>query len=231
MIGDQLTSVFAALAVLAALRQRDQDGQGRLVDVTMFESLLSLLWDEPVDQYADAGLPPRSGNVDLRSAPLGVYPTADGHVAIVLTDDRQWAALCGHLGRPDLASLTTADRQGEVMTQVNEIVGSWCSVRTTDQCMAVFGECDLPAGPIEAPSVARHDPHVAALGSLELLRHGSHGESTPFLGARLPFRIDDVNLEASPAEPLGASTDAVLRARCALDDAALARLRADGVIA
>jgi crotonobetainyl-CoA:carnitine CoA-transferase CaiB-like acyl-CoA transferase len=230
MIGDQLTSVFAALAVVAALRQRDQDGRSRLVDVTMFESLLSLVWDEPVDHYADSGLPPRSGNVDLRSAPLGIYATADGHVAIVTTDNQQWVALCGHLGRPDLARLTTADRQGAVMNEVNDAVASWCASRSTVECMTVFADCDLPAGAVEPPSIGRSDEHVAALGSLEQLRHGLHGDPTPFLGARLPFRIDDVDLGASPTEPLGTSTDEVLRARCALDETTLTRLRADGVI-
>ena len=230
MIGDQLTSVFAALAIVAALRQRDLDGRGRFVDVTMFESLLNLLWDEPVDHYADSGLPERSGNVDLRSAPLGVYETADGHVAIVLTDDRQWRALCGHLRRADLARLTSADRQGDVMIEVNDVVGRWCRARTTVECMAAFADCDLPAGAVEPPSVGRTDPHVAALGSLEQLEAGRDGAPTPFLGARVPFRIGDVDLGASPAEPLGSSTDAVLRERCALDRAALAELRADGVI-
>ena len=116
------------------------------------------------------------------------------------------------------------------MVQVNDVVGAWCAARTTAACMEVFAECDLPAGPVEAPAVGRSDPHVAALHSLELLRHGSTGAPTQFLGARLPFRIDDVDLGASPTEPLGTSTDAVLRARCALDDEALAGLRADGVI-
>jgi CoA:oxalate CoA-transferase len=230
MIGDQLTSVFAALAVLAALRQREHDGQGRFVDVTMFESLLALLWDEPVDHYADAGLPPRSGNIDLRSAPLGVYATDDGHVAIVLTDDRQWAALTDLIGRPDLARLTSLDRQGAATAEVHEIVAQWCASHSTAECMAVFAACDLPAGPVEPPSVGRGDPQVGALGSLEQLRCGGREDPTPFLGALLPFRIGDVDLGATPAEPLGTSTEEVLRARCSIDDAVLAELRADGVI-
>jgi crotonobetainyl-CoA:carnitine CoA-transferase CaiB-like acyl-CoA transferase len=229
-IGDQVTATFAALAVVAALRQRDQDGRGRFVDVTLFESLLSFLWDEPVDYYADVGLPPRSGNVDLRSAPLGVYATRDGHVAIVITDNRQWVALCNRFGRSDLAQLTATDRQGDGVGPTNEVVAAWCLANTTAECMAVFTECDVPAGPVEAPDIGRTDAHVAALGSLEELRHASQDEPTPFLGARLPFRIGDVDLGASPAEPLGSSTDAVLRERCALDNETLADLRAAGVI-
>jgi crotonobetainyl-CoA:carnitine CoA-transferase CaiB-like acyl-CoA transferase len=196
----------------------------------MFESLLALLWDEPVDHYADTGRPPRSGNVDLRAAPLGVYATADGHVAMTLTNQAQWTALCARMGRDDLATLTTADRQGDGATAIHAVVAAWCAASSTAECMAVLEACDVPAGPVEPPSVGRDDPHVAARGALESLRCGSVDTPTPFRAARLPFRIDDVDLDAHPAEPLGASTDAVLRGRCGLDDTTLHALRADGVI-
>lgn len=230
MIGDEVTAVFATLAVLAALRQRDRDGVGRFIDVTMFESLLNLVWDEPVDQYEDAGLPPRSGNVDLRAGPVGTFATADGAVAMVLTDDRQWRELCGHMGRPDLAGLTRAERRGDRLVQLYGVVAQWCADHSTAECLAALDACDLPAGPVEPPWIARRDAHVAARGSLEALRFGTPAVPTGFLGPRPPFRIDDVDLTTTPAEPLGASTDAILRARAGCDEAELARLRADGVI-
>ena len=230
IIGDEVTSVFAALAVVAALRQRDQDGQGRLVDVTMFESLLSLLWDEPLDHYEHVGFPPRWGNTDVRAGPLGTFATTDGYVAMVLTGESQWGKLCGHLGRPDLAHLTSADRRGEVLAAINGIVTEWCAAHSTAECVAALADCDLPAGPVEPPWVGRRDPHVAALGSLEPLGHGALDEPTDYLGPRLPFRIDDVDLGTTAAEILGASTDAVLRDLCGCDDAELDRLRSEGVI-
>jgi crotonobetainyl-CoA:carnitine CoA-transferase CaiB-like acyl-CoA transferase len=230
MLGDEVTSVFAALAVLAALHQRDRDGRGHFVDVTMFESLLNLVWDEPVDYYEDAGRPPRSGNVDFRAGPVGAFATADGHVAMVLTGQPQWVKLCGYLGRPDLAGLTRTERRGDVLTAVNAAVAQWCASRTTAECIAALDDCDLPAGPVEPPWVGRHDPQVGALGSLEPLGHGALDAPTGFLGPRLPFRIDEVDLRTTPAETLGASTDEVLRERCGCDDAELRALRADGVI-
>jgi crotonobetainyl-CoA:carnitine CoA-transferase CaiB-like acyl-CoA transferase len=152
---------------------------------------------------------------------------------MVLTDDAQWAKLCHHLARPDLARLTRADRRGERLVELVAVVSEWCAARTTAECLAALADCDLPAGAVEPPWVGRDDPHVAALGSLEPLRHGASGEATGFLGPRLPFRIDgddDVDLGTDPAEPLGTSTDAVLRDLCGCDDDELTRLRRDGVI-
>lgn len=230
MIGDEVTAVFAALAVVAALRQRDQDRQGRFVDVTMFESLLNFVWDEPVDHYEDSGVPPRTGNVDLRAGPIGAFATRDGHVAMVLTSDAQWQRLCEHLGRPDLASLTRDDRRGARLAEINAAVAAWCAGHTTAECIATLDACDLPAGVVEPPWIGRHDPHVAALGTLEPLGHGALDGPTGYLGPRLPFRIDDVDLHTTPAEILGASTEEILRTRCGCDDTELAGLRAEGVI-
>jgi crotonobetainyl-CoA:carnitine CoA-transferase CaiB-like acyl-CoA transferase len=231
MIGDQLPAIFAALAVLAALRARDQDGQGRFVDVTMFESLLNLVWDEPVDRYQDAGLGERFGNRDPRAGPLGVFETRDGAIAMVLTGDDQWECVCDRIERPDLAHHTSATRRGEILDAVNEAVAAWCVTRTTKESLADLDSCGVPCGRVEPPWVGRTDPHVAARGTLEQLGHGALAEPTSFLGPRLPFRIEDVDLTTAPAETLGASTDAVLRDICGVDDKELDALRAEGVIA
>jgi len=230
MIGDEIPAVFAALGVLAALRARDQDGQGRFVDLSMFEALLTILWDEPIDHYEDAGLGPRFGNTDPRAGPIGVFATRDGHVAMVLTGDDQWPPLCAAMARPDLAHHTSATRRGDTLTVINAAIGEWCATLATDDAVAVISGCGIPCGPVQPPWVGRRDPHVAARRSLERLGHALLDEPTQYLGARLPFLIDDVDLSSTPAEPLGASTDAVLRQVCGLSDDDLASLRADGVV-
>jgi len=231
MIGDEIPAVFAALGVLAALRARDQDGKGRFVDLSMFEALLTILWDEPIDHYEDAGLGPRFGNTDPRAGPIGVFGTRDGHVAMVLTSDEQWAPLCAAMARPDLAHHTSATRRGDTLRVINTAIGEWCATLGTDEVVAVLDGCGIPAGPVQPPWVGRRDPHVAARRSLERLGHALLDEPTAYLGARLPFLIDDVDLSASAAEPLGMSTDTVLRELCGVSDTDLATLRADGVIA
>jgi len=90
---------------------------------------------------------------------------------------------------------------------------------------------EVPLAGIRSTAALFADPHVAARGALERLGHALLDEPTPYLGARLPFLIDDVDLSTSAAEPLGASTDVVLRELCDVSDAELAALRADGVIA
>ena len=73
-VGDQLPAAFCALAVVAALRQRDIDGQGQYIDVSMLDGLVTLLWDEPLDLYRERGFPDRIGNGD----PRGILDTLPG---------------------------------------------------------------------------------------------------------------------------------------------------------
>src|SRR5262249_54247642 len=156
-VGDQVPAIYAALGVVAALRQRDRDGRGQKVDVAMLDALVSLLWDEPLDEYARRGVPERVGNGDPRGAPLDVFRTADGWAAVVMTRQPQWEQICEVIGRPELAAryATIADRVRE-RDAVNEAVAQWCATCSTDEVVARFLEIDVPVGPVrgafEAPS-------------------------------------------------------------------------------
>jgi crotonobetainyl-CoA:carnitine CoA-transferase CaiB-like acyl-CoA transferase len=228
-IGDQVPALFAALGILAALRQRDVDGKGQLVDVAMLDSLLALLWDEPIDDFAAQGLPERAGNGDPRGAPLDVFATKDGHAAVALTQDAQWEKLCAEMVRPDLAArypdyrARLADRDA-----VNRAVADWCRTRATDDVVEILLAIGIPAGPVRSPYDAPKDPHVRHRGSLEPLLHPDREDPTEFLGAALPIRLSRADRDLAPAEPLGASTEAVLRELLGMDDGEIQALRTAG---
>jgi crotonobetainyl-CoA:carnitine CoA-transferase CaiB-like acyl-CoA transferase len=228
-IGDQVPAIFAALGVVAALRQRDREGQGQRVDVAMLDSLLTLLWDEPIDDFAAQGLPDRIGNGDPRGAPLDVFPTLDGYAAVVLTQDVQWQKLCETLGRPELAQ-RYPDYRSRIAERdaVNAAVAAWCREHETDAVVEQLLAHGIPAGPVRSPYDAPSDPHVQHRGALERLRHPDRKEPTGFLGPALPIRFSRSDTQQTPAEPLGASTESVLRELLELDDREIARLRESG---
>ena len=230
-IGDQVPALFAALGILAALRQRDIDGKGQLVDVAMLDSLLALLWDEPIDDFAAQGLPERAGNGDPRGAPLDVFATRDGFAAVVLTQDAQWGKLCREMRRPELAErypdyrARLADRAA-----VNRAVADWCLGLATDDVVERLLAAGIPAGPVRSPYDAPTDPQVRHRGALEPLGHPDREAPTGFLGPALPIRLSRAERGTPPAEPLGASTDAVLRELLGLGDAEIRALRGAGAL-
>jgi crotonobetainyl-CoA:carnitine CoA-transferase CaiB-like acyl-CoA transferase len=96
--------------------------------------------------------------------------------------------------------------------------------------VAALDDAGVPVGPVNPPWWARHDPHVAQRGSLERLRHPDRDEPTRWLGPTLPIRFSRAATPTTPAEPLGASTDAVLTELLGLDAAAIADLRDAGAL-
>ena len=109
-------------------------------------------------------------------------------------------------------------------------MADWAATLTAAEALAALDAIAVPAGIVQPPWAARTDPHVAHRGSMEALRHPDLAEPTPYLGARLPIRLSRADTGTTPAEPLGASTDAVLREVAELDEGAITELRDGGVL-
>ena len=154
--GDQIPAVFASLAVVAALRDRDRSGQGTFLDIAMLDVLASLIWDEPLDLYEEEDRQFRHGNADPRGAPHNVYPTADGWIAIVCTNQRQWIALCGAMDRPELAvELDSLAARNTATDRVNGAVTDWTTAHESEWLTERLLAAEVPASPVRAPSAGR----------------------------------------------------------------------------
>ncbi len=230
-VGDQVPAIYAALGVVAALRQRDRDGRGQKVDVAMLDALVSLLWDEPLDEYARQGVPERVGNTDPRGAPLGVYRTRDGWAAVVVTSQPQWRELCAVIERPDLATryASTAERARD-RDAVNGAVAQWCATRSTDEVVARLLAIGVAVGPVRGAFGAVDDPQVRHREALVPLHHPDRAEPSGYVGPAFPVRLSRADTRTPPAEPLGASTEQVLREVLGLRDPELTALREQGAL-
>lgn len=111
---DVLTGLHATIGILAALRARDADGQGQLVEVNLLSSLLSSLVNQGAGFINTGSVPPRLGNAHPSIAPYETLPTRAGQLAVAVGNDKQFAAMAAVLDRPDLAGdprfVTNADR-------------------------------------------------------------------------------------------------------------------------
>lgn len=104
-IADISGGMYAFASILAALRQRDRDGEGRRVDVSLFECLAEWMMSPAYTQMYAGAPPPRTGMRHSTIAPYGPYRCADGHVTLAVQNERQWSALCDVvLDRPELTA-------------------------------------------------------------------------------------------------------------------------------
>jgi len=215
-----------AVGILAALVARATTGRGQMVDVSMLDGSFGLNVYHALLSFLQGRAPAR-GRTQLtgRHACYAVYETRDGrHLAIGAYEDHFWAALCRHFGRPDLIPLQWADGPERESTFaffrgafLEKTLAEWCRE---------LADVEICFGPVNTVEEAFDDPQLRHRGMVVEME-------TP--AGRMRFPGPAVKLSETPASVrtpppvFGADTDGVL-ASLGYDAAAVARLRAEGVV-
>ncbi|MEK2472026.1 CoA transferase [Streptomyces noursei] len=100
---DVLTAKDAVTGILAALRHRDRTGAGQAVEVNLLSSLLGALVNQVSGQLVTGRDPGPMGNRHPSIAPYETLACRGGLLAVAVGNDRQFRALAGALGAPELA--------------------------------------------------------------------------------------------------------------------------------
>ncbi len=230
-IGDQTPGIFAALGIVSALRQRDLEGRGQFVDVAMLDVLIAMMWDEPIDYYEELGWPERVGNGDPRGTPIGTYPTTDGWIAVVSVGEAVFERMVELIGCEELAQrYKDSSSRAEHAEEIDAAVSAWTRERSTEDAVKALTEIGMAVGPVQPAGFGKRDPQVLHRGALAPLRHSEMADPTAYWGPAFPIRMSRAELNPAPAEPLGGSTDAVLREVLGLPEDELRRLREASVI-
>ncbi len=148
---DVITGLHASVGILAALRHRDRTGQGQVVEVNLLSSLLSALTNQASGFLGAGVVPSIMGNRHPSIAPYEVFETADRPLVLAVGNDRQFAALCTVLGRPQLATdprfLTNTDRVTNRAALFDELT-ALLKARGASEWFDLLTEARVPAGPI-----------------------------------------------------------------------------------
>src|SRR5476649_141340 len=122
-VTDIMAGAFLAQGVLVALLDREVSGQGRWVQTSLIEAGLTLLDFQATRWTMDKKIPPQEGNNHPTNTPMGCFPTADGHLNIAATSNKNFAIFCRLIGRdnmaadPRFASIATRRQNKEAMNQ------------------------------------------------------------------------------------------------------------------
>jgi crotonobetainyl-CoA:carnitine CoA-transferase CaiB-like acyl-CoA transferase len=142
--------VYAAAAVLVALRVRRLQGMGQRIDVALYDCAIAAL--STFLPFHAAGKPvSRSGNRHSLAAPWNAYQAKDGWVLICTATDEQWKRLCTLIGEVELALkpgyVTNAERIGK-RAEVDAVISRWTATQTVNDCIERLAAIDIACGPI-----------------------------------------------------------------------------------
>jgi formyl-CoA transferase len=230
-IVDITAGMFAATAVLAALRARDRTGQGQLVDISLLDTQVALLANVG-SNYLVGGAPPRRlGNAHPNIAPYEAFRARDRWFALAAANERQWAVLCDVIGRPDLRDDPRFASNGDRVANrpaLLEVLSQAFAARDADEWLAELREAGLPCGPINAvPDVFEH-PQAQARGLALEAEHPTAGtvQLTGF-----PYKLSHTPAEVRLPPPLlGQHTEEVLTGLLGYTAAEVEGLREKGVV-
>ncbi len=228
-LADDLSGLHAAFSALAALRHRDQTGEGQYVDVALQDVLLFQSNGYPTLAAMGYELP-RLGGQFMVAAPAGVFRCVDGFIMTGVLTDRHWRVLAELVGHPELVedpNWSTAAKRVAHRDESNALLQDYLDQRSVASVVEEFLTAKLPVSAVRSYAEAAADPHVRERGMLQEVEL-EDGSLAPLVGpaakfSRTPGRIQG----AAPA--LGRDNRAIL-SELGLDESAIEALRKDGVI-
>ena len=178
-VTDIMAGAFLAQGILIALLDREVSGQGRWVQTSLIEAGLTLLDFQATRWTMDKKIPPQEGNNHPTNTPMGCFPTADGHLNIAATSNKNFKIFCKLIDRetmatdPRFASTALRRQNKEAM---NEMIALALQARTTGEWFERLVAAGLPCGPVYNIKQAFADPQVEALRLKRSVVHPRLGE-------------------------------------------------------
>ena len=190
-ISDLFTGLYGVVAIEAALIARERSGRGQHLDLSLFDSMSTMLVNQAMNYLASGQSPKRMGNAHINLAPYQTLPVADGWLIVAVGNDGQFARLCGVLGLEGVAfdpRFSTNPRRVtnrvEMERRLIEKTGLW----RRDDLLAALEKAVVPAGPINTIGDLFADPQFKARG-MRIEPQGTPGVRSPILMSDNPLAL------------------------------------------
>lgn len=209
---DYVAGLFTLSGILLALRSREQSGRGQLLDVSLFDSLMSTMTLPAGIFFATGEKPRRMGNQHPSIAPYETLQAQDGSVMVCAGNPRLWQQFCEAIGRPDLpADPRFASNEGRLRERsaLVAVIEDTLQRMTVDEVVTRLEAHGVPCGRVRSVDQALADPQLRAREMLVTMAHQTLGDiaviANPLKFSETPaaYRL--------PPPALGEHTEEVLR--------------------
>lgn len=203
---DIFTALYGVIGIQAALSEREKTGRGQHIDLSLYDSIVSVMANQASNQLIGGTTPTRLGNAHPNIVPYQVFACSDGHVIAAVGNDGQFERFCALLGCPDLArdpryatNPARVEHRAQLVPLLVDKVATW---RKAD-LLSAMEKAVVPGAPINTLADVFVDPQVVARG-MQIAPDGVPG-------VRSPLQFSESALDLSRRSPnLGEHTDDVL---------------------
>lgn len=227
-IADHVAGIYLTVGLLMALYNREKTGQGQLIDVSMIDTIFSLLENALVNYTVGGFIPERNGNIDPSIAPFDVYECKDGFVAIGVGNDRLFEKFCNAIGHTELlkdSRYKTNDlRCKNYIPDLQNTIREWSKDYTKKELEDMMESARIPCGAVLNIKEAIEHPHIQAREMMVNCEHPTAGNQY-FQGCVMKLSETPGTID-TPAPLLGQHNAEVF----GLSEEELKQLKQEGVI-
>jgi crotonobetainyl-CoA:carnitine CoA-transferase CaiB-like acyl-CoA transferase len=235
-VADINAGLFAAFGILMALHHRARSGEGQLVDISLFDGMISAMSSNYMT-YLGSGQDPRPLGTGFPTVvPYRVFPASDRAFAIAVGSEKLWAAFCQAIGHPELRShphYETNAARIQNRKALEETLEAIFRGRSATEWIEALGVVGIPCSLVRTFAEVAEHPQAKFRQMFPWVKHPGAGADT---GA---YRVtgSPIKMSATPGQPvqgaplLGEHTSAALSELLGLDANTIAQLAAVGIIA
>ncbi|MBO8172071.1 MAG: CoA transferase [Bacillaceae bacterium] len=199
-IADVLTGLYTAIAILAALQERNRSGKGQQIDMALFDSQIAALINVASNYLVSGKIPERLGNQHPNIVPYQVFPTRDKEMVVAVGNDKQFARFAALLDMPELAEderfKTNAGRVKH-REMLEQIISEKLQQKSAAEWRPILEKAGIPCGPINDMKSLFEDPQVRARDMLVNMAHPT-AETVRMVGSPIKMSRTPVEMRRHP---------------------------------
>jgi crotonobetainyl-CoA:carnitine CoA-transferase CaiB-like acyl-CoA transferase len=228
---DILTAYNATIAILSALRHRDQTGTGQCLDLSLLDCGIAALSHFAQNFLITGKVPERRGNGGYGGIPSQAFDCADRQIFVVVGNNAQYKRFCEVIERPDLYTderFCTGPLRIENRKILVPILEAIFKEREASHWIAALDEASVPASYVNDVGQVFEEPQVKAREMRRTIAHPECGE-LPIIANPLRFSKTPINSYSAPPQ-LGEHSVEVLSKSLGLTAEQIQVLRNKGVV-
>lgn len=238
-VADALSGVYLTVGILSAIIERDRYGRGQRLEVSMMDSVFSVLEESVIRASMTGESLTARGNLDPLGAPWDAFKTYDDKWVMVCTSGgERFYQIYKLIGREDLAEEYRGDdwqafeKRGENLELLNAAFADWAKTKKADEMLAILIEIGVAVGEVKNVKDLINDPHIKERNMVVDVEHPRLGKvklpnfPIKFFGTELGLKPGEASIEAQ----IGEHNEVILGTYLGLDQNEIQRLKKEGVI-